>query len=599
MAHLTRFIADLQAEYGFTSDDKGRMISEKPESSTIAKAMVKYKYIYAYHKAKGWTDEKFMRLSVLSAAWNDRVMSNHDVGILSPCVSRIALAAGRGWFLVNYPLMKAHGAYYGEGAQGEYYKDWNATILTPWIDNWLGDDRQLIACIMSTAFGLEGGSGYTEGGIVDGFGFIGNSKDGQWHDPSYQETGYLGWDDGEMTRQGMLRSNRMNGYGVTCVRGTPASFDQMSLFQNTLGAVLLKGTDLASIDLGRLSGDDNPAMIVMEAGYGRAAGGNVAFTIAKCESGKRNPNRGQIVVWQKDPCSGIIRGFFQMDMNGPYVDAAFVMNSRTDAQQQLFVQGRAWNYRTLVHDITNKCRWEGAQYRPCIFVWQSWGGGTLADLGTLQQVPKAVQNDSTVVNATDRLGMVENGGTFNYAAGTPKYSVTGGASTTPTTPQPPVVDPPVPPPVTPTPTPAPLTLVWKTAMGGTNKNVLAATTGNSAAALDAKWSGLQSLLSGLGSTHKNTKFPLTTADVRKVVLVDVTFPTLSDYKWLNDVLYTMANGTVYYRKGNAERRVATVTAGTKYARLELEFPPTDLGMVLGDRNNEGALMTLKGIELWS
>jgi hypothetical protein len=406
---------------GLRSDMKQVQIKDLPDVlGDINKASVKFPNFYAYLKtAKKWDDAKFLRLSCISAWWNEAVWSNHGVAWDAPqCLSRIGVRPGEGHWLVNYPLAKAHGQYIGEGPQTMYYDKWAATTFQVWKAEWLGPNVMEMHAMESTTWNM--GDVYTEGSYVDMIGFVGNNSG--WYDPTYQEAGLALWDDGEVTGNGRIYSRDHNGYGIRNVRGTPGTFQQLSVFTNALGGVGLIGTELNTINLGTISGDDNPALVVMDAGYGRGGGGVVTMKLGKSESGKRTPNKGQIILWQKAPCYGMINiDGTQMAMDGEFVDAAFVMNTNLNSGGQILTGlSRGWNCRTLVHDITNKKRWAVGAYAPMHFSWASKSGGVLSDLSLSQQIP------GTPVNATDRLGKVPNNGQFDYVAGTPTYDITGG-----------------------------------------------------------------------------------------------------------------------------------------------------------------------------
>lgn len=430
---------------GLRADQKSMMIRNLPAIATAAvpidKAKAMFPAFYAYLKSKGWDDGKFLNLSCASAFAGQAVWSNHDQAWTAPCVSRIGVYFGQGDWLVSYPIPKAHGQYIGEGPQTMYYNNWAATCFKPWHDNWQGDTDKPRCSMLSTSWGIEGNGGYTEGSSVDKIGFVGNNSG--WWNSAYEEHGLCLWDEGEVTSDGIIYARDHNGYGVLNARGTPFTCKQLSVFTNALGGLGLIGCELNTMNLGTISGDDNPALIVQRAGYGRGSGGAISFALGKCESGKRTPNKGQIVLWQRDPSYSIINvNVSQMDMNGPFVDAAFVMNTKAASGGQILTcLGRAWNFRTIVHDVANKKRWAGGAYVPFHFTWSSMGGGKLVDHTTAQQVP------ATAVNASDRLGLVPNNGTFDYVNGLPVYDITGGTPPVqpPITPVPPV-DPPVPPP---------------------------------------------------------------------------------------------------------------------------------------------------------
>lgn len=419
---------DILTKYGLNpSSDKGRKIKDLPGiAGNVAAAKLKFKFLFQRHNAIGWTDDKVMNLMAYYGAFANEVWSDHvDFSFSSPeCHSRVGIAMGAGDWITNYPLPKAHGQYIGEGPQQGWYghssHNWAATVIrTCPKAEWLGGDVHEINAMQSTSWGLEGNNGYTEGGMVDNVCFLGNNS--AWYDPSYTESGLALWDDGEVTKVGRVYSNNFNGYGGKFPRGTPFTGGQLSVFTNALGGIALIGSELNTFNLGTISGDDNPALIVQKAGYGRGAGGIVTLNLGKSESGKRTPNKGQILIWQQSPCVGILNiNAAQCDMNFADVHSPIVLNSYpgSDGQAQV-VTGcvKFWNAKALIHDIGYKRDYPWGVYRPVHFSYTSCEGGVLTDVSTRKAIP------SRAVNASARLGTVPTGSDFNYANGTPVYTM--------------------------------------------------------------------------------------------------------------------------------------------------------------------------------
>lgn len=465
---------DLAVDYGLTRDKGKKRISEV---FSKADAIAYFPSAYGYLKAQGWTDDRFMLLSYPSAAGLDAVWQGHEVEWTKPCMSRtnVTWPAGDWWF--NFPAPICMGKYLGQGPHQGYNRGQAATTMHVWADAWLGDPHEQNA-MMATSWGLPGNEGWIHGFVIEGFGFVGN-RNGGWHDPNRTESGLAIWDSAEGSEVRNVWSSNFNGYGVKLVRGTPFTASSiMSVFGNTLGGVGILDGELGTFNLGTVSGDDNSALLVQDSKYGRGAGGMVTVALGKSESGHRDPKAlGQIILWQKAPCVGAINiNMAQMAMLDRFVDAAFVMNSRAWGQTLTVTGFVGWNFRTLVHDVSNKKRWSGTSYRPEVFVWCSRDGGTLSDLVKLAHIP------GTAVNASDRLGTVSNNGTFDYAAGTPAYSVTNGAG--PTTPPPGPVDPP-PGPVDPQPPPTakPYTVTTSIPQHSSYEGIAAAVDGN----LSTRW----------------------------------------------------------------------------------------------------------------
>lgn len=378
-----------------------------------------------------WPDSMVMKMNVGPAAHNEAVLKGQGGG--QPITGRVTSNNGVEWpagiYAVNYPCIVDGGDYRGQGTGfsgtvgGAVSMNTNLVYNhTGWLGSYGGAPFDVRNLIQTCTWGiLTGATAYTESGTVRDFRLTGNN--GSWWDPTYTSNGLGMWDLGETWYVERIFAETFNGYGVMNVRGTPATYNVISSFQNALGGIGLIGTELNTINITTLSGDDNPALIVMQAGYGRGSGGTVSVTLAKSESGKRTPNKGQIILWQRSPSYGNINiSVGQGDMNGNFLDAQFVVNNNTAAAGQMVtVQYRGWNGRTTFHDVSGQMRWPQQNYRPeCLTYTYRGGVTTLFDCATGQVLP------SSPVNATDRLGMVANNGTFDYANGTPVYSITGG-----------------------------------------------------------------------------------------------------------------------------------------------------------------------------
>jgi hypothetical protein len=432
---------------------KTMMVKEDVRTSNILTAKARYPNAYRRLTEKeGWTDAdgKFMRLTVFSAEALEAVWSGHDYfPWTNPCNSRNIIRA-YGDYKVNYPVPKHMGRWEGYGPHTGWFKDFGALALSPYREQWLGSYMGEVAAMISTGYGQDSQmGGWVHGGYVGEIGFYGSNPG--WYNPTMgEEHGLILWDEGEASTVGALWCQDFNGYGIKHVRGTPANYTRtISLFTNALGGIAIVGSELASINFGTISGDDNPALIVMKAGYGRGPGGMINISNIKCESGKRAPNKDMIAIWQQDACVGGINiGAVQSDQNFRTSHAAFVMKSREWGQTLNVGSHVGWNHRALVHDVTNGKHWLNPSYHPMVFTWASRNGGTLTDHVDNVQVA------GTPIVAADRLGGISGTQEFNYTLGTPVYSITGGVVPTPAptpTPGP-----------TPTPTPAPTTNIPRT-----------------------------------------------------------------------------------------------------------------------------------------
>ena len=409
-----------------------------------------YPQLFARFNGLGWTDAEIMLFNVGPAAHNEAVLRGQGGG--QPITGRITSNNGVRWppgtYAVNFPCIIDGGEYLGAGtgfsASGGASTTQMNTTLTLNRTGWLGGvrvDGQYTASggvvtditfdsmnlIQSTTWQMLSGSfSYSESGYVDGFRLSGDN--GSWLVSTYTSHGLATWDLGETYKIGRIFAETFNGYGWACVRGTPASADCISSFQNAMGGVGFIGTELNTIRIETLSGDDNPALMVQQSGYGRGAGGVISVVLGKSESGKRTPNKGQILLWQRDPCYGLVNvDDAQCDMTNLFVDAMIVTKTNTAALGNVVhAQLRGWNCRTLVHDVTSGVRWPAISYRPERISWSYRNGAS-----KLFDELDGVLLTSSSVNATDRLGLVANNGAFDYVAGTPVYDIYGGGTPPP------------------------------------------------------------------------------------------------------------------------------------------------------------------------
>ena len=418
----------LGLKYGLNPAQAQTKIKDLPAiANDINKAKAIYPDAYGFLTFKGWSADKFLNLSCGSAAAVDAVYSGQYQQWGLACMSRVNIDWPEGDYYMTTYAPFAMGQYRGQGPHTGWNPRQAATTLHVWKQQWQESDPHQMAAMRSTNFGItSGGEAWVHGGSIDMMGFTGNNSG--FYDPRYTESGLVLWDMGEASSVGRIWCSDWNGYGLEVIRGTPFTANSViSSFTNALGAVGIMDGELGTFNFGTISGDDDAALVVFDSKYGRGAGGNVNIAMLKSESGKRVPNKGQIAVWQKSPCVGTVNiGIVQGDQNDLFNDAAFVMNSRAWGQTLNVGGFVGWNFRTYVHDIQNQKRWAGTAYNPMVFTWASRNGGTFTDHVLGQQVA------GTPVNATDRLGVVPNNGTFDYTNGTPKYSITGGV--TPPTP---------------------------------------------------------------------------------------------------------------------------------------------------------------------
>lgn len=422
-------IIDLNVDMGLDPErHKSMMIKDDPrDGGDLLRIKDRYKNAYKrLYEKDGWrdTDGRFPKLTVFSATALEAVWGGHAIDFKAPCISRNLIRV-YGQYMVNFPAPKHMGRWEGAGPHLGWHKHHHAFTVQNWIGEWLGPDRHQIACFDSTGMAINGNEGWLHGSYFGEVGFVGNNPG--WYDPSYTEYGLRLWDEAEASTIGSLWAADFNGYCIDIIRSTPLNcIGTMSVFSSALGGIALSDGEMATINLGVVSGDDNPALLVQRSKYGRGAGGMVTARLAKSEGGKRTPNKAQAVLWQLDPCVGCTSiDMVQSDMNFKDIHAPFIMNSRAWGQTLMVSGYVGWNNKAILHDITNRKHWPNGSYHPMVFGWTSRNGGVLRDIILGEAL------GAQAVNSDKRLGMVDVGAPFDYQAGTPVYSILGPGTTPP------------------------------------------------------------------------------------------------------------------------------------------------------------------------
>lgn len=567
--------------------------------------------LFARYNGLGWTDNEVMAMTLLPAYWNDWVIKGNGGGqlITQVITSNNGVTVPAGVYLVNYPCIVDGGEYYGAGTGFSGTVGGTVSMSTNLVYDragWIGGvggahlDGTYVAggatvnivfdqanLIQTTTWQvLSGARAYTESGYLDGFRLTGDN--GGWYNVAQRRSNGIGaWDLGETWKLGRFFCETFNGSGVVLVRGTPATIDCLSSFQNAWSGIELVGTELNTVNINTLSGDDNPCMVGMAAGYGRGAGGVLNVNFTKSESGKRTPNKGQILLWQRDVCYGLINfSDVQCDMNNLFLDAMIVIKNNTAAAGQIVhAQLRGWNCRTIVHDVTSGLRWAAQSYRPERITYSFRN-----NVARLQDDCTGLALTSSTVNASDRLGMVANNGVFDYATGTPVYDIYGGGT------------PPPPPPACVWVTGA--WSAWSTCVGGTQTRTRSVTSSvvgctpsdpqppnSESQACGAPPPPVTPLYSRDNFNNTNPSNTIDIPDVagvKRIVLTNVSF-TVTSFAYQR--LVVEAGGTIGLRAvpqntqgticrfrmptgAYATSNIANITVGTLYPSLELVLPTT-------------------------
>ena len=578
---------DLEKDYGVTPFTADLEIRHQHASPAAAKAA--YPALFARLNGLGWSDALVMTMNIYPAAWNDAVLRGQGGGqlITGRVTSNNDIQAPAGSYPVDYPCVVDGGRYIGKGTgwTGPGSDSQNTEMR---LDRagWLGNVAEMHLIQSSTWGMLSGSNSYFEGCYISDFRLTGDSQ-GRWHDSGYESAGLALWDMGETGKVERIYSNTFNGYGVLLVRSTPATIDVVSLFQNSIAGVGIIGADLATIRFGTVSGDDNPSLFRVRPGYGREGGGAIEVACIKSESGKRTPIKGQIVL-DAVGYVGFNAGTVSVAADYELIDALFVVETRGVNATVNVGNLRGYGYATLVQDVTNKKRWASpGNYRQLSFNWNSLSGGTFTS---------TVPAPQGACGCPGRLGTAKfvNGSyqTFDYAACTPSYDITGGSTPTPP------------------PTPDPCTGwevgPWGECINGTQTRTVTVVPAGCTGTPPNKPSETQSCsvtppsgviatLTAENNTTPTRSVPVDWKGVKRVVFEGVSFSTLN-YQRFAWVSATDTRGVVlkpdgyFYTPGN-QKVGPKITAGTKYDRIELVFPSAvDLSYYLAKPQNGAALV---------
>lgn len=506
---------NLERDYGLSAMQGNLLVRHVAADTNAAKA--KYPRFAERLRLQGRTAAWLMNVNVMPAAWNDAVLQGQGGGqpLNGRVTSNNGVTAPDGDYSVNYPCFADGGEYIGQGTgyagnnpPTASSKSMN-TCLRLNRSPWLGTEFDQMNLIQSSTWGmLSGSNSYTESGMISGFLLIGDNPG--WHDASYMSSGLGLWDVGETYKVDDIYARDFNGYGITIARGTPATIDVISAFTNSVGGIAIIGGALNTYRFGTVSGDDNPSLFHVRPGYGREGGGSIHVALVKSESGKRVPNKGQIVM----DAVGYTRATFGnvwVAVDYERVDALFVMDNRGMGSSVTVMNLDGYGYSTVVQDVTNKKRWASpGDYAPCMFRWDSRNGGTLAAWGaTLTQGTHS---------CTSRLGrsIYANGAwtAYNYTACTPAY-----AQGTPTTPPP-------------TPTPCTYTYsTWSDCTGGKRARTVTSATPSGCTGTPLleeactveppPTGGVIASYSNFSNTSSTASTPVTWANVKRVKFTNV------------------------------------------------------------------------------
>lgn len=433
---------DLNAVYGLDGINGSMKLSEL---YSLANAQAKFPKTFQWYTSAGFGENNawVMNLYHGNACHLEAVLQgniNTPLGT-ARIGSNNTLYWPKGIYLHNFFSIFDSNKVYGRGVEGAYIGADN-TVMAIDLDGWQGDNvftedgtTPARGVFFPSTYENDTALGYQQGYYIHNFRFEGGMG-WSWYDTATEDSAITTWDTGECGAIGTVHCVGWNGYGIKNIRGTPGYLNEASTFTCALAGVGFIGSDLSTHRINLLSGDDCPSLLRVRAGFGRPGGGAISIGLIKSESGKRIPIRGQIILDAAD-ASDTTGYYVDLSISNiwlaadfDYIDGLFVIRSFTGGNARIVVDAiRGYNFSTVVQDVTNSKRWANpGSFTNFGFCWNARAGGDLE-----YNAADGLTATSSISNSDVRLGLLIGGaGSYNFVAGTPTYSITGGTSTPPT-----------------------------------------------------------------------------------------------------------------------------------------------------------------------
>lgn len=403
-----------------------RTFAQRAGSITAARTMADLKHFVGYAEWQGqgklaMTTEEILAVGeveacALNAMWEtDALLGDTFINFGDGCGSRAEIIYPHGTFKVMIPLQVAFNRIIG-GGTGTYSDGTRTTGGTRIeIDHtrWLTRVFPERNCMQTENYMRK--VGYQESYDISGFRFIGG-RESQAYTNAFTSYGFASHDAGETAVIEKCYSVGFNSAGFHFRKGTPGTGRLLSSFCNSVAGFYFSEGSVNTFDGSTLSGDDNPALIMVRSGGG-VAGGTLNFNLIKSETGTRTPYRGQIILDAQGAFNIVMSGVSAQVLAGK-LDAAFVIDPQ-GFPAQLDVRGfrecgsggEVAGYTRLLQD--GSYGWSHPGYCvPISFLWSS--PGLLTSNRSLVR---------TASNCKTRLGFFSSGsGTFNYTNCSPAYA---------------------------------------------------------------------------------------------------------------------------------------------------------------------------------
>lgn len=435
-------VVDLATAYGLTPDESKRTIGEK--YGTIAAVEAAYKYAVPQWRRDGLTDAEILSILAFPAAHTDALWMNADhipAGGRGLCLSFNKIIWPLGPYYTNIPLDYAYGIVEGQGTgNGDDPSGKGSTEIKRDEARWIG--KYPTKVVRAFAGGSDSVFAYSEGAQLRDFRVNGMCSD--WAVAGREVIGVEAWDFGEASNMANVFIHKCD-VGLDVCRGTPFTASGcISVFSNNIAGVRFSGAAGATVCFQTLSGDDNPALMLVSPGYGRPAGVGGHISAIKSEWAITPAGYGR--TWKRQTImagEGWIKmtiGFLSPATGNVFQDAMFDINPNVNTSSikvEMIRNFGSANIKALLHDQANNKTWmfdNGFVSDIHEFKWSSTGGGQLVSWPSQAvSVPAIHNNILGYLPGDQQTGQPIGSFVRDTDPGTPTWSnVTGnGGSTAP------------------------------------------------------------------------------------------------------------------------------------------------------------------------
>lgn len=412
---------------------------------TVADAERKYYWSFKWWTVvEGRTPDSFLNMDIMPACWNYAVWAGNGSGI-SPgvtCTSRnsVDFSGVYGVYMVDVALRALQGRFIGSGSS--IGLNGNASLeLVYNHDEWM-DPAPIRAIILSANWGTEQ---YLESCYISDFRI--NGRGPGWYDESYTQSGIALRMMGETAEIGRVYVSDCNGHGVWVNGAGPGKIDDLTSFDNNLAGLYLtndksgaaKGGSQGVLNIDQLSMDNNGWQLLS---YGGPA---VIGNYFKSETGLSNSRQKPYKASPIIEAHGFVDIYFTKisDAVTGAAGPAFVMESTANESKLVVASYTQWSANglgnigtgrgVLIGDVRAKKTFSTATVdllKLKAGMRIEWSGIATNSACTINGAPAT----EGVWNSATRVGVASSLIGYNFPAGTPVWSPSGGTVTPPVTP---------------------------------------------------------------------------------------------------------------------------------------------------------------------